>query len=113
MPAPSCAFRTDSTGYSVARVNGKGSVMHFPAKKRNVDFRDASRREDAAKLRAAFDGRTQSEMANKGARALGVSPRQIINWMQMEHDMPSWAVKAVSLYLDRIEAAARKIEGHE
>lgn len=86
--------------------------MHNPAKSNN-DFRKASRREDARKLRAAFDGPTQSAMANKGSRALGVSPRQIIYWMQCEHDMPSWAVKAVDHYLRRVERLARRIEGSE
>ena len=50
--------------------------------KSNSGFRDASRREDANKLRAAFDGPTQSAIANKASRALGASPRQIIYWMQ-------------------------------
>ncbi len=80
--------------------------------KSNVDFRLKSRREDAEKLRRAFDGRTQDEIAKKGSRALGVSPRTIINWMQLESDMPSWAVKAVGLYLAGVERFARRIEGY-
>ena len=79
--------------------------------KLDLDFREASRRQDAKKLRAAFDGRTQAEISVKGSRALGVSPRQIINWMQCENDMPSWAVKAVDHYLQRLEHFARRIEG--
>ncbi|MEJ6397020.1 hypothetical protein [Yoonia sp. 208BN28-4] len=79
--------------------------------KSDMAFRQASRREDAAKLRRAFDAPTQAAMAEAGRRALGCSPRQIIYWMQMEHDMPSWAVKAVDHYLARIEAAAQRIEG--
>lgn len=86
--------------------------MQFPAKK-NPDFRQASRREDANKLRAAFFARTQSEISQKGSRALGVSPRQIVYWLQEEHDMPSWAVKATEMYLNKVEAAARRIEGRE
>lgn len=81
--------------------------------KSNVDFRAASRREDSNKLRAAFDGPTQSAIAEKASRAMGVSPRQIINWMQCENDMPSWAVKAVEHYLRRVERVARKIEGDQ
>ncbi|MEL6646644.1 MAG: hypothetical protein AAFQ05_02875 [Pseudomonadota bacterium] len=86
--------------------------MHNLAKS-NTDFRQHSRREDAALLRRAFGGRTQSEMANKGARALGVSPRQIIYWMQCENDMPSWAVKAVSFYLRGVDGVAKRIEGRD
>ncbi|MEO1538508.1 MAG: hypothetical protein AAFR73_12345 [Pseudomonadota bacterium] len=81
--------------------------------KSDLDFRMASRREDSRKLRAAFDGRTQQETANKASRAIGVSPRQIIYWMQCENDMPSWAVKAVQHYIDRIERAADRIEGRQ
>ncbi|MGH1414856.1 MAG: hypothetical protein ACRBB0_15315 [Pelagimonas sp.] len=81
--------------------------------KTNTDFRDASRKEDSRLVRRAFDGPTQDAIAKKGSRALGVSPRQIINWMKCEHDMPSWAVKAVQGYLDRLEAAAKRIEGRD
>lgn len=81
--------------------------------KTDVDFRDHSRREDSRKLRLAFDGPTQAAMAEKGSRALGVSPRQIIYWMQCEHDMPSWAVKAVEHYLRRVESVASRIEGRQ
>ena len=84
--------------------------MHNPTKS-DGDFRSASRREDANLLRQAFDGRTQQEMALKGSRCIGVSPRQIINWMQMEHDMPSWAVKAVRHYLKVVDEAATRIRG--
>lgn len=81
--------------------------------KSNSDFRDASRREDANKLRAAFDGPTQSAIANKASRALGASPRQIIYWMQCENDMPSWAVKAVEFYLHGVNRIADRIEGRQ
>ncbi len=81
--------------------------------KTNADFREASRKEDSRLVRMAFDGPTQDAIAKKGSRALGVSPRQIINWMKCEHDMPSWAVKAVQNYLIRLEAAAKRIEGRD
>lgn len=86
--------------------------MKFLAKS-NGDFRLASRREDANLLRQAFDGRTQREMAMKGSRALGVSERQFIYWLQMENDMPSWAVKAARAYLARVDRVAERIEGRE
>lgn len=79
--------------------------------KSNMDFREASRRADAVLLRRAFDGPTQDAIAQRGSRALDVSPRQIINWMKCEHDMPSWAVKAVKHYLRSVERTATKIEG--
>ncbi len=86
--------------------------MHIPAKK-NVDFREASRREDARLIERAFPGHTQQEVADEASRRLGMSPRQIINWMQLQHDMPSWAVKAVKAYIGRVERVARRIEGAE
>ncbi len=84
--------------------------MHNLAKS-NVDFREKSRRDDANLIRMAFDGPTQDAIAQKGSRALGVSPRQIINWMQCQHDMPSWAVKAVRHYVRGVERLADRIEG--
>lgn len=101
---------SDFSNVSHPRGKHRDNALNNLAKT-NIDFRDHSRREDARLLRLAFDGRTQDEMARKGSRALGVSPRQIINWMKCEHDMPSWAVKAVSFYLGAVERTAQKIEG--
>lgn len=109
MPAPP-SFSVSQKTFSQGQH--RGSALNNLAKS-NLDFRTASRREDARKLRAAFEGATQSEMAQKASRALGISPRQIINWMQCENDMPSWAVKAVEHYLARLERTARIIEGAE
>lgn len=81
--------------------------------KSNVPFRDASRREDAELLRRAFGARTQQAIADKAARALGVSPRQVIYWLHLENDMPSWAVKAATRWVEAVERAAKKIEGSE
>lgn len=103
---PQSSFRS----HSLTRVNNTGRTVKYLTKS-NVDFRDASRREDAQLIFAAFDGRTQSEIAQKGSRALGVSERQIINWMQLENDMPSWAVKAVKWYIRTVEGTASRIEG--
>lgn len=89
-----------------------GKALQFLAKS-NADFRQASRREDSNLLRRAFDGRTQREMALKGSRALGVSERQFIYWLQEENDMPSWAVKAARAYLARIDRVAELIEGRQ
>ena len=76
----------------------------------NGKFRDASRLEDSLNLRAAFKGLTQSEIANRASKAIGVSPRQIIYWMKCENDMPSWAVKAVLFYLKKIETSSNTVE---
>jgi hypothetical protein len=79
--------------------------------KRNVDFRHVSRRDDAALLWSAFPGHSQQSVADKASRALGVTDRQIINWLQLNNDMPSWAVKAARLYLRGVNSLAEKIEG--
>lgn len=90
----------------------RDKAMKYLAKS-NVDFREQSRKEDARLISLAFDAPNQSKIAEKGARALGVSPRQIIYWMQCENDMPSWAVKAVKAYIRRVENLADQIEGRE
>lgn len=93
-----------------SQVKHRGKSVQYLAKS-NVDFRTRSRREDADLIRKAFDGRTQKEIAEKASRATGVSPRQIINYLQHEHDMPSWLVKAVSHYVHGVDRMARRIEG--
>lgn len=85
--------------------------LSYSAAKTNVDFRDSSRRDDANLLEAAFSGPSQQAIADKASRALGVTDRQIINWLKREHDMPSWAVKATKHYLRGLDALARRIEG--
>ena len=103
------SFR-NSSPVSSSQGNNRGEAMKYLAKS-NHDFREASRKADAMLIRRAFDGPTQDAMAQRGSRALGVSPRQIINWMQCQHDMPSWAVKAVKHYLSSVERSASRIEG--
>lgn len=79
--------------------------------KHNPDFREASRRDDANLLWAAFGGPSQQAVADQASRALGVTDRQVINWLKLENDMPSWAVKAAMHYVRGVERIARKIEG--
>lgn len=79
--------------------------------KTNLNFRDSSRRDDANLVRAAFHGRSQQDIADKASRALGVTDRQIINWITLKHDMPSWAVKATKHYVRSVERIANRIEG--
>lgn len=88
-----------------------GAVAVENPAKSNIDFREASRREDARRLERAFPGRSQQEIALKASRTLGMSPRQIVYWLQLEHDMPSWAVKAIEFYLGGVDRVARRIEG--
>ena len=106
--APNSLSSADPVALSQDQHGGK--AMKFLAKS-NVDFRQASRKEDSRKLQMAFSGHTQDAIAQKAARALDVSPRQIIYWMKCENDMPSWAVKAVEHYLRRVETIAIRIEG--
>lgn len=108
MPTSAQSFLHSYQNHS--RDKDRSKPLHNLAKS-NADFRQQSRRDDSLLIRAAFDGPTQDAIANKGSRALGVSPRQIINWMQCQHDMPSWAVKAVRHYVRSVERVANHIEG--
>lgn len=82
-------------------VSGYSSRLHLTAGRRNnpaktdVEFRDNSRKQDAALLELVFPGRSQSEISRLASRDLGISQRQIVNYLQGEHDMPSWLVKAL------------------
>ena len=73
--------------------------------KSNVDFRQASRREDSRKLQIAFEGPSQAAVSERASRA--------VYWLKCENDMPSWAVKAVEHYLSRVERLAERIEGRK
>lgn len=108
MTAPFRSFATQGT-HRPLRQYGAIAVSN-PAKS-NADFREASRREDAQRLERAFPGRSQQEIALKASRALGMSPRQIIYYLHLEHDMPSWLVKAIEHYLGGVDRVARRIEG--
>lgn len=97
-----------------SQVQHRGKSLKYLSEKphkTNVDFRESSRREDAARLWAAFPGHSQQAVAERASRALGVTDRQIINWLALKHDMPSWAVKAVGHYLRGVDRLARRIEG--
>lgn len=81
--------------------------------KSNPDFRRAAREMDRDAIWLAFGASTQSETAAKAARAMDVSERTIINWMQCQNDMPSWALRIVKAYLAALERAAQRIEGRD
>ena len=101
-----------SASIDPAQVKRGANPMKYLAKS-NVDFREASRREDSRKLQIAFEGPSQAAVSERASRALGVSPRQIVYWLKCENDMPSWAVKAVEHYLSRVERLAERIEGRK
>ena len=81
--------------------------------KSNPSFRKAARKRDSEAIWLAFGASTQSETAAKAARAMDVSERTIINWMQCQNDMPSWALRIVKAYLAALERTARRIEGRD
>lgn len=62
---------------------------------RNSDHTEASRRWFAALLWRAFPARSERELASVAARALDVSPRQVVNWLRGEHDASLRYVTAV------------------
>ena len=57
----------------------------------------ASRRWFAALLWRAFPSRSEHDLAEKAARALGVSPRQVRNWLRQDNDASLRYVTAVLL----------------
>ncbi|OWJ78403.1 MULTISPECIES: hypothetical protein [Haematobacter] len=75
--------------------------------------RDEDRQENANLIRRVFRSPSQAEVARKAADFLGgeVTDRTVINWLQCRHDMPAWAFKRVSAYLEIVERIARRIEG--
>lgn len=61
------------------------------------DHTRASRRWFASMLWRAFPARSERELADKAARVLDVSPRQVINWLRYENDASLRYVTAVML----------------
>lgn len=88
-----------------------GRARRDAVTKGDVVFREASRREDADLLRQVFPGPSQEAIAQAAARYGFCSRSQSINYLRLENDMPSWAVKALQRYLGALDRAARRIEG--
>lgn len=86
--------------------------MKSPSERKPVN-RDEDRVENANLLKRVFRAPSQAEVARKTAEFLGgeVTDRTVINWLQCQHDMPAWAFKRVSAYLEIVERIARRIEG--
>ena len=60
-----------------------------------VTTQDIARERAADLIRAAFPGATDRETARSAAAFLGVSDRQVINWLNLEHSMAFEHVFAV------------------
>ncbi len=69
-----------------------------------------SRRWFSNLLRRAFPAPSEHELAQKAAAVLGVSPRQVRNWLREEHDASLRYVTAVVLIAGG-EVVFSKIEG--
>lgn len=59
------------------------------------DHATTSRRWFAAMLWRAFPSPSERDLSLKAARALDVSPRQVINWLRCDHDASLRYVTAV------------------
>lgn len=70
----------------------------------------ASRRWFCALLWRAFPSPSENDLAHKAAQVLGVSPRQVRNWLREEHDASLRYVTAV-LAIAGAEIIFGKIEG--
>lgn len=79
----------------------------------SVDHEAASRRWFAALLWRAFPSRSEHDLCSKAAGVLGVSPRQVRNWLRCENDASLKYVTAVTL-IAGVEIGLGKIGGgHE
>lgn len=83
---------------------GAAFPMKNPARTAGIDrprewFRDL--------LWAAFPGQSEREVAVRAARALGVSQRQVQNWLRCEHDASLRYVAALLII-----AGAETVLGH-
>lgn len=61
-------------------------------------------------LWAAFPSSSESELSRIAARALGVAPRTVTNWLQCQNDAPSTVVFAV-LLIAGAEVVFQRMEG--
>ncbi len=58
----------------------------------------------------AFPAPSEHELAEKAARALDVSPRQVKNWLRCEHS-PAWKYVSAVLLISGAEIVFGRIEG--
>lgn len=82
--------------------------------KADPEFRMYSRRADADVIRRAFPGhRSSYDLSKEAAPKLGVDERTVRNWLAAQHDMPTWALRALHAYIEATDRLARKIEGRD
>ena len=75
-----------------------------------IDATDAARRWFRDLLWRAFPARSENELAIRASAALGVSERQVKNWLRLEHDAGVRYVFAV-LTIAGAEIVFRQVEG--
>lgn len=96
------------------RVSGSQQKhMELPVKNlahSEADHVSASRRAFAALLWRAFPSPSEADLANKAARVLEVSPRQVKNWLRCENSA-AWHYVAAVMTIAGAEIVFRKIEG--
>ncbi|HEV8034797.1 hypothetical protein, partial [Yoonia sp.] len=78
----------------------------------SVDISGGARRWFRNLLWMAFPSRSENELANKAAAVLGVSPRQIRNWLREDNDASLRYVFAV-LAIAGGEIVFKQIEGRD
>jgi len=71
--------------------------MKHPSETRGPPEAAPARRWFAALLWRAFPGRSENEVAERAALALGVTARQARNWLRCEHDASLRHVCAVMM----------------
>jgi hypothetical protein len=69
----------------------------------------SSRRWFAALLWRAFPSPSERELADKAARVLDVSPRQVRNWLRCEHSA-AWHYVAAVMAIAGVECVFRGVE---
>jgi acyl-CoA synthetase (AMP-forming)/AMP-acid ligase II len=76
----------------------------------SIDHRTASRRWFASLLWRAFPAASEHDLSLDAARVLGVSPRQVRNWLRCDHDaglstvLAVLAIAGAEIVFDRMEA---------
>lgn len=88
-PARPSSFRVSARGQY-----GAGRVQSFS---KNSDHETAARRWFAALLWRAFPAPSEHELSIKAAPVLGVTPRQVQNWLRCNNDASLKYVTAVAL----------------
>jgi hypothetical protein len=95
---------------AISPVQDGRVAMKLPAFSGTTDHGGASRRWFRDRLWEAFPSRSERELSQRASRALGVSPRQVINWLREEHDARTRYTLAV-LAIIGAEIVLSRVEG--